>query len=427
MATPSFRILSSALATTLLLAACTTTKQETPPLTGPSELSTAIEIAASPDVLTQDGASQSLITITARDANGQPARSMSLRTEISVEGVVTDFGTLSARNVVTDSTGRATVIYTAPPASPVTTDNQTTVQIRVTPATTNFDNATARVASIRLVPRGVIGLPPSPLRPDFSAPSPTVGNDAVFQAVVTDANGVDVTSTLSIFSWDFGDGSSASGRTVSHDFRNPGTFPVTLRITDTLGRIAQVTKSVTVLQGQVPTAAFETSPASPIIDQPINFNASGSKAEPGHSIVDFAWNFGDGTLGSGALVQHAYSQTGTYTVTLKVTDDVGRKSDLISKTITVTNGNPTADFSFNPSAPRSGQQVVFDASASEAAAGRTIVSYSWSFGNGSSGSGRTVTTTFTTGATPTTYNVLLTITDSAGRTSSVTKPITINP
>lgn len=411
----------------LLLTACTTQKQETPPLTGPSELSTAIEIAASPDVLTQDGASQSLLTVTVRDANGQPARSLSLRTEIAVEGVFTDFGTLSARNVVTDANGRATLIYTAPPAPAVTVDNGTTVQIVVTPATTNFDNATARFASIRLVPRGVVGLPPSPLRPDFAAPSVTVGNDGVFQAVVTDQNGVDVTAQLSVFDWNFGDGRTASGRTVSHEYTNPGTYAVTLRITDTLGRLAQITKTVTVGQGQIPTASFETSPSSPIIDQPINFNASGSKAEPGHSIVEFSWNFGDGTLGSGALVQHAYSQTGTYTVTLKVTDDAGRKSDLVTRSVTVGTGNPTAAFNFNPSAPRSGEQVTFDASPSEAAPGRTIVSYSWSFGNGQSGSGRTVTTTFTTGATPTTFNVLLTITDSAGRTSSITRPITINP
>jgi PKD repeat protein len=96
-------------------------------------------------------------------------------------------------------------------------------------------------------------------------------------------------------------------------------------------------------------------------------------------------------------------------------------------TISVGTGNPTADFTFNPSAPRSGQTVTFDASATQAAPGRTIVSYSWSFGNGNSGTGQTVTTSFTTGLTPTTFNVLLTVTDSAGKTSSITKPITINP
>jgi PKD repeat protein len=115
-------------------------------------------------------------------------------------------------------------------------------------------------------------------------------------------------------------------------------------------------------------------------------------------------------------------------VTLQVTDDVGRKSALVQQSVTVTNGNPTADFTFNPSAPRAGQQVTFDASPTQAAPGRTIVSYSWSFGDGGSGSGVSVQHSFAVvGGAPTTYNVLLTVTDSAGKTGSVTKAITINP
>src|SRR5688572_11012457 len=124
----------------LLTAGCTTHEQNTPPLTGPSELSTAITITLSPDVVTQDGASQSLVTITARDANGQPLRNQSLRVDIAVGGVVVDFGTLSARNVVTDANGRATVVFTAPPAAGAGVP-ATDVQILVTPAGGDFANA----------------------------------------------------------------------------------------------------------------------------------------------------------------------------------------------------------------------------------------------------------------------------------------------
>jgi hypothetical protein len=87
-----YRLASGILGAALMLTACTTKKQETPSLTGPSELSTAISIAASPDVLAQDGASQSLITITAHDANGQVLRNLPLRAEISVDGSITDCG-----------------------------------------------------------------------------------------------------------------------------------------------------------------------------------------------------------------------------------------------------------------------------------------------------------------------------------------------
>jgi len=107
------RVLAAPLAA-LLLAACTVHKQDTPGLTGPSEFSTAIGVAISPDVLTQDGASQAVVTVTARDSNGQALRNLSLRAEIVVEGASTDFGSLSARNVVTDANGRATLTYTAP-------------------------------------------------------------------------------------------------------------------------------------------------------------------------------------------------------------------------------------------------------------------------------------------------------------------------
>ena len=97
-------------------AACTVHKQEAPSITGPSELGTSIVIQVSPDVLAQDGTSQSLVTITARDANGQPKGSLGLRADVVVNGTIVEgtLGTLSARTVTTDANGRATLTYTAP-------------------------------------------------------------------------------------------------------------------------------------------------------------------------------------------------------------------------------------------------------------------------------------------------------------------------
>jgi PKD repeat protein len=422
---------ATTVAALLLVAACTTKSQEAPPLSGPSVLGTSLVLTVSPDVLRQDGASQSLVQIQAYDSNGQPLRSASLRVEIVVDGAITDFGSLSARNVVTDANGRASVTYTAPPAPVFSNITDTIVQIAVTPAVGDNANANPRTVNIRLTPPGDIGPPRSPFRVDFVSPGGvTVGNPATFQATVVDANGNDVTDQVAVFRWSFGDGDSATGRDVTHVYDDPATYPVTLTITDTLNRSNSVTHTVTVGQGQLPTAAFVISPSAAIIDQAINFNATGSTAEPGHRVVSWDWNFGDGSQGGGQVATHAYSQTGTYTVTLKVTDDVGRESAIVQQGVTVTTGNPTADFTFNPSAPRSGQQVIFDASASLAAPGRTIVSYSWAFGDGGSGTGQTVTHIFNLpapGTTAQTYNVLLTVTDNAGKTHSVTKPVTVSP
>jgi PKD repeat protein len=400
MARPNFKLALAGLLVLLGAARCTTHKTTIPALTGPSDVGTSITVRVTPDTIFQDGASQSLVTVTALDPNGQPIRNLALRAEITVGGVTTDFGSLSARNIVTDSTGKATLTYTAPPAPPIVVGNGTVVAISITPTGSDFGNAVPRVATIRLVPPGTVGAPPSPLRVDFVPPSPIVGDSTVFSATVTDATNADASTQVASYVWDFGDGRSGTGRTVTHTYTRPGAFPVTLVITDFLGRAAQVSRTVTV--------------------------ASASTATPGHSISSYSWDFGDGSSGGGVQTSHAYSTAGTYTVVLTVTDDTGRKGTALVG-VTVGNGNPTPDFTFNPSAPRSGQQVTFDASATQAAPGRTIVSYSWSFGNGQSGTGQTVTTTFTTGATPTTYNVLLTVTDSAGKTSSITKPITVNP
>jgi PKD repeat protein len=416
-------------ATAVLLAAlgaagCTVHKaDDAPALTGPSETGTALSVTVTPDVIFQDGASQSLVTITAYGPNGQPFRSLSLRAEIVVDGASTDFGSLSARNLVTDANGKATVTYTAPAAPVFAVDTGTVVQISVTPLGTDFANANPKVALIRLVPPGVLGPPTSPLKPDFVAPGATVGNSAVFQATVVDATGADATSQVVSYAWNFGDGSTATGRTATHTYNGPGSFGVSLTITDTLGRSARTTRTVTVGQGQLPVASFLASPSGPNVGQTVNFNASGSAAEAGHQITDYSWNFGDGSTGSGQLATHAYEQAGSYTVTLKVTDDVGRKSAVASQAVAVGTGAPTAAFTASPSSPSAGQSVTFDASTSRATAGRTITSYAWNFGDSATGSGVQTSHTYTAAGT---YKVTLTVTDSAGQTASASQDVAVS-
>ena len=132
---------------------CTMKEQEPPPLTGPSEFAQSLTVTVTPDVIFQDGASQSIVTANAKGPNGNPLANISLRAEISVGGVVTDFGKLSARNIVTDGNGRATVVYTAPatPTGPVV-DEFRLVNIAITPHGNDFGNSVPRVTTLRLVP-----------------------------------------------------------------------------------------------------------------------------------------------------------------------------------------------------------------------------------------------------------------------------------
>ncbi|HXG56965.1 MAG TPA: PKD domain-containing protein, partial [Vicinamibacterales bacterium] len=251
---------------------------------------------------------------------GQPLRNLSLRTEIIVNGTPTDFGTLSARNVVTDAAGRATVVYTAPAISGGV-DTGLLVQIAAMPIGSDFANAVPRTATIRLVPTGVV-VPPDGLSPNFTftPTNPSESQSVFFESTSTSAN----LNPIASFRWDFGDGGTGTGRTITHTYTAPGTYFVRLTITDALGRAAFTTKSITVGAGAVPTASFTTSPTDPTTNDLVNFNAQASTAASGRRIVSYVWDFGNGNSATGLQVTQRYTFPRTYTVTLTVTDDIGR-------------------------------------------------------------------------------------------------------
>src|SRR5436190_8510725 len=140
-----------------LVGSCTLEDSQPPPLAGPSEMSLSLAITANPDVLSLDGSSQTLVTVDARDQNGQPAANVPLRVEIIANGQSIDFGSISARTLVTNSNGRASFTYTAPA---VATGTIPDVQIGVTPTGTDASSHVRRVVEVRLVPPGVITASP---------------------------------------------------------------------------------------------------------------------------------------------------------------------------------------------------------------------------------------------------------------------------
>ena len=325
MAHTHFRIPLVVAACVVAASACTVKKTDTPALTGPSELSTSISIGVTPDVLAQDGASQSVVTITARDANGQPLRSLPLRAEIAVNGALVDFGTLSAHSVVTDSSGRASLIYTAPAAPAVAIDAGTQVQILVTPTGADFGNATPRFASIRLVPSSTVGSPNNLAAVFTSSPgTPTEDVNVLFDA--TGSVAANPNSTLVTYAWNFGDGSSGSGRQVTHHY-SVGSYTVTLTITDATNRTGTSSSNVTVTKPATGlTAQFVFSPNPATLGQPVHFDATQSVVTAPHRIVSYTWNFGDGHVQTTTdpRIDYVYTLPRTYVVVLTVTDDTGQ-------------------------------------------------------------------------------------------------------
>lgn len=156
--------------------------------------------------------------------------------------------------------------------------------------------------------------------------------------------------------------------------------------------------------------------------EPIFFDASESYDRDG-TIDFYRWNFGDKT--SELLEKqptHTYEEDGIYTVTLTVIDNLGATdSDTFSVAIGVDpNQRPTSD----PGGPYQGsvgQTILFDGTASVDSDG-DITEYIWDFGDGSTGSGSTISHAYEESGS---YLVVLTVTDNHGDSHAESTTVSI--
>lgn len=118
----------------------------------------------------------------------------------------------------------------------------------------------------------------------------------------------------------------------------PGTYIFILKVWDEEVKRLKFNISK---QNLAPIADFAYSPQSPRVCEAITFDAS-SSYDPDGSIVSYEWDFGDGNKTEGKVVTHAYSQAGSYIVTLTVTDDNGA-TNTTSEVVTVEDWNPWND------------------------------------------------------------------------------------
>jgi len=163
-------------------------------------------------------------------------------------------------------------------------------------------------------------------------------------------------------------------------------------------------------------ARFTFSPTNPTINQMVSFNASSSTVSNG----TFAWDFGDGQTGTGVTTTHAYPRGGTFTITLTVTSDT-RVTSTSSRTITISTVLPptVANFTFSPTNPAVNQDVTFVSAGGPAIPGAT---YDWNFGDGTTGSGISVTHRYTRGGA---FTVTLRVSTDPTLTATSSRQITV--
>jgi PKD repeat protein len=168
-----------------------------------------------------------------------------------------------------------------------------------------------------------------------------------------------------------------------------------------------------------PIAQFTYSPQNPTVGQTITFDASASY-DPDGTISKYEWDFNnDGvTDKTGVTVTWSYSNYGSYTVKLTVTDNDGLSSST-TQTIKISS-NPVAQITVDKTSGLTPLTVRFDGSGSYDPDGGSITAYSWDFGDGSTGTGSVVSHTYSLapGVNSQTFTATLTVTDDEGAIGS---------
>lgn len=182
------------------------------------------------------------------------------------------------------------------------------------------DNNELDVVSLNNPPRAVLNATPSKGIAPF-----TVSFDA--------SHSSDVEDTSLAYAWNVTtDSGSVISTAVSFSqlFSTPGIFPVSLTVTDSEGLSATQRASIEVCSSgistcnQAPIARFVASPLTGVAPLTVTFDATFSSDDFGISLYE--WDFGDASplinASDASVVQHTFN-SGTYNVTLRVTDIVG--------------------------------------------------------------------------------------------------------
>ena len=206
--------------------------------------------------------------------------------------------------------------------------------------------------------------------------------------------------------WSFGDGTSGTGSSVFHTYSAPGTYTACLTVVDASGLTCNSCQTVV-----VPTSAgcqaYYTAAQVPGTTQYNFTNQSQGNA------TYFSWSFGDGNTSNSQNPTHTYNIAGNYVVCLTIIDSIAGCSDTYCDSLIVGGGilcDATFSFQTSPAA------TVFIAN------NQSNATYSWDFGDGTTGTTSIMTHIYTN---PGTYNVCLTATNSNGVSCTSCQTVTI--
>jgi PKD repeat protein len=226
------------------------------------------------------------------------------------------------------------------------------------------------------------------------------------------------------YSWNLGDGTTATGQRVSHEYTTGGIYGVSVRVTDSAGEFGVAWVGVRVM-GPPVINGLSYSPVPLMANQPTTFTVIASDPDGG-SLAGYYWDFGDNTTSVSTVdsLTHTYSKAGTYTIAVTVVDDEGDSASESWAGITVVDSSnipPYAFFHAYPSNPAVGESVMFDGSYSHDPDG-WIMMYLWDLGDGTFANGTYVYHAYLSSGV---YYPQLTVYDNQGAWSSYQQQVIV--
>jgi len=173
-----------------------------------------------------------------------------------------------------------------------------------------------------------------------SMPGGDEGDTLLFDVVASDPGADTLT-----YSWDFGDGTTDVGASLTHVFADNGTFTVEVTVSDGDGGTTS-TNSQVVIVNVAPTIDSMVGPSSTDEGQVVTFSAGVSDPSSADiASMSYTWSWGDGTPdSSGSSPDHAFPDDGSYTVLLSVSDG----TETVTQNHVVAVSNVAPEFTSTP-------------------------------------------------------------------------------
>lgn len=275
--------------------------------------------------------------------------------------------------------------------------------------------------------------PPDPSNPYAhlsSTPTvPTINNPVTIDA--SKSHDADKQPCVA-YTFDFGDGTApvtSKDPVLKHSYKSPGSYPVSVSVTDKYGKTGTANLTQRVVDPQSPTAMgppyaqLTSNPTESKVQQPTYFDASKSHDFKQNQCEHFVFNFGDKSKllhSKTPKVTHRYTKRGVYSVSVSAQDKFGQTATagLDQRVVDPTMsdpGNPSAHLSSEPSEAKTKENVTFDASKSRDYAGNKCKKFLFDFGDNTkpmTSFKPIVTRQFAKGGT---YPVTVTVTDKFGK------------